>query len=65
MVAKTVGHKLSPFINVIVPIMSELMTKVKKNSTPDDDANEVSESCMITLEAMLKSMPNDMEKNTK
>jgi len=65
MVAKTVGSKLEPFNKDIVPIMQSLGNQVKKISDPDDDANEVSESCMITLEAMLKSMPREMEKWTK
>jgi cullin-associated NEDD8-dissociated protein 1 len=65
MVAKTVGHKLAPFIKDIVPMMQKLGNSVLKNSNPDDDANEVAESCMVTLEAMLKSMPIEMEKFTE
>jgi hypothetical protein len=65
MVAKTVGHKLNPFIKDIVPIMQKLSNNVLKNSSPDDDANEVAESCMVTLEAMLKSMPIEMGSHTE
>lgn len=57
--AKTVGNKLSPFLDEIVPIVQALMLKLNPDASEDLN-NELSEACLSTLEAIIKKCPREI-----
>jgi hypothetical protein len=59
--AKTIGSKLEPFLETVVPLLNNLMKQIDNEKSVDVD-NELFEACLITLEAMFKNMPNEMAK---
>ena len=62
--AKTCGGKLEPFVDHIVTLLGRLMMEYNKEKSDDLD-NELTEACLITIEAMIKSMPNEMGKHNE
>jgi hypothetical protein len=62
--AKTCGSKLEPFVDHIVTLLGRLMMEYNKEKSDDLD-NELTEACLITIEAMSKSMPNEMGKHNQ
>jgi hypothetical protein len=62
--AKTCGSKLEPFVDHIVSLLGRLMSDYNQEKSDDLD-NELTEACLITLEAMIKSMPSEMGKHNQ
>jgi len=46
--AKSVGNKLSPYLNEIIPILIKLMQTLDLETSNDLD-NELSEACLTTI----------------
>lgn len=57
--AKTVGSKLAPYLEDIVPTVQALMLKLNPDSSEDLN-NELSEACLSSLEAIIKKCPKEI-----
>eukprot|EP00351_Strombidinopsis_sp_SopsisLIS2011_P000261 CAMPEP_0116876710 /NCGR_PEP_ID=MMETSP0463-20121206/8594_1 /TAXON_ID=181622 /ORGANISM="Strombidinopsis sp, Strain SopsisLIS2011" /LENGTH=116 /DNA_ID=CAMNT_0004523471 /DNA_START=732 /DNA_END=1079 /DNA_ORIENTATION=- len=57
--AKTVGSKLAPYLEDIVPTVQALMLKLNPDASEDLN-NELSEACLSTLEAIIKKCPKEI-----
>ena len=60
MVTKSIGSKLAPFLNQIVPLLLSIMTKLDDSSSVDID-NELSEACLSTLQSIIRRCPKEVE----
>ena len=59
LVAKATGGKMAPHIGTLVPKLSVLMKDLDPEE-PDDHANELSEACLATIEAITRRCPKDI-----
>lgn len=55
-IAKSIGSKLSPYLSQILPILINLSTRLKGDESVDDD-NELSETALSTMEAIIRKCP--------
>jgi cullin-associated NEDD8-dissociated protein 1 len=51
--AKSIGNKLAPYLQAIIPVLQSLMMQLDENS-PEDDANELSEACLSTIATIIR-----------
>ena len=61
LMSKQVGDKLSPYLNEIVPLLSQLMLDLDQEKNVDVD-NELSEACLTTLRAIIQRCPREASK---
>jgi len=57
--ARTVGQKLSHFLDEIYPILANYASSLKEDTSVDID-NEIAEACLNTLESLLKRCPKEI-----
>jgi hypothetical protein len=57
--AKSVGNKLSPFLNDIIPLLSALMQQINNDQSNDLD-NDLSEACLTTLQSIILKCPGEL-----
>lgn len=60
LMAKSVGNKLSPFLNEIIPMLTKLMQTINKDQSNDLD-NELSEACLTTLQSIIHKCPGELK----
>ena len=58
--AKSVGNKLAPFLNEIIPLLSGFMSKIDPEQSVDID-NELSEACLTTIQSIVHKCPADIK----
>ena len=58
-IAKSVGNKLAPHLEAIVPILNTFATRLNNEESVDED-NELAESALTTLEAIIRKCANDV-----
>lgn len=58
--AKSVGNKLSPFLNEIIPLLTQLMQTISADQSNDLD-NELSEACLTTLQSIIHKCPGELK----
>jgi cullin-associated NEDD8-dissociated protein 1 len=63
LVAKSVGNKLAPFLDELIPILQQFIINLNRNSSVDLD-NELAESCLTTIQMMIKRCPGGFPKQT-
>lgn len=62
--ARTVGQKLSIFLDEIYPILTSFLKTLKPDHSDDAD-NEIVECCLNTVENLIKKCPKEITKYTK
>jgi cullin-associated NEDD8-dissociated protein 1 len=55
-IAKSIGSKLSPHLSQIIPVLRRLTTGLKRDESVDED-NELTETALTTLEAIIRKCP--------
>lgn len=55
-IAKSIGNKLAPFLDQIIPLLSRIARSLKEDESGDED-NELSETALTTLEAIIRKCP--------
>lgn len=55
-IAKSIGSKLAPFLKDIIPTLERLSSGLKQDESIDED-NELAESSLSTLEAIVRKCP--------
>jgi hypothetical protein len=58
-ISRTVGNKLSNFLNDIFPILKNFATTLNKEQSADLD-NEIVEACLSTFENLIKKCPKEI-----
>lgn len=55
-IAKSIGSKLSPYLNEIIPTLNGLSQGLRQEESVDED-NELAETALSTLEAIIRKCP--------
>jgi len=55
-IAKSIGSKLSPYLSQIIPSLSRFAKRLQAEESVDED-NELSETALSTLEAIIRKCP--------
>lgn len=61
-IAKSIGSKLSPHLNIIIPTLLRLTNGLKVDESVDED-NELAETSMTTLEAIIRKCPKEVNES--
>lgn len=57
--ARTVGNKISQYLNDIFPLLTEFASHLNKEQSIDID-NEIAEACLSTFESLVKKCPREI-----
>ena len=55
-IAKSIGSKLSPYLSQIIPTLTSLTQGLRQEESIDED-NELAETALSTLEAIIRKCP--------
>jgi hypothetical protein len=59
LISKSVGNKLAPFLQDIIPMLQQTMTRLDPEKSSDVD-NELSEACMNTIFSIIRKCPREV-----
>jgi cullin-associated NEDD8-dissociated protein 1 len=62
LMAKSVGNKLAPYLQQIIPLLSKLMQQINMDQSNDTD-NELSEACLTTMQSIIHKCPAELKNN--
>lgn len=57
--ARTVGNKISQYLNEIFPLLTNFTKSLNVESSIDID-NEIAEACLSTFESLIKKCPKEI-----
>jgi len=60
--AKSVGTKLAPYLNDIVPMLQKLV--VNQSDESNDIDNDLCESALTTLQSIIRKCPGELKLNS-